>query len=57
MVQGPAAGLAVLDPPSTHDRIAAPHHLPAVRAHLLDTAGDHDAARAGYRMVSRSSVK
>jgi predicted RNA polymerase sigma factor len=45
MVQGPAAGLAVLDTLSTDERIAASHHLVSVRAHLLEMAGDHDAAR------------
>jgi predicted RNA polymerase sigma factor len=35
MVQGPAAGLAVLDTLSTDDGIAASHHLLSVRAHLL----------------------
>jgi predicted RNA polymerase sigma factor len=35
MVQGPAAGLAVLDTLSTDDRIAASYHLLSVRAHVL----------------------
>jgi RNA polymerase sigma factor (sigma-70 family) len=56
MVQGPAAGLAVLDTLSTDDRIAASHHLLSVRAHLLEMAGDHDAARAGYREAARRNT-
>jgi RNA polymerase sigma factor (sigma-70 family) len=63
MVQGPAAGLAVLDTLSTDDRIAATddriaasHHLLSVRAHLLEMAGDHDAARAGYREAARRTT-
>jgi len=56
MVQGPAAGLAVLDTLSTDDRIAASHHLLSVRAHLLEMAGDHDAARAGYRKAARRTT-
>jgi RNA polymerase sigma factor (sigma-70 family) len=56
MVQGPAAGLAVLDTLSTDDRIAASHHLLSVRAHLLEMAGDHDAARAGYREAARRTT-
>ena len=56
MVQGPTAGLAVLDTLSTDDRIAASHHLLSVRAHLLEMAGDHDAARAGYREAARRTT-
>jgi RNA polymerase sigma factor (sigma-70 family) len=56
MVQGPAAGLAVLDTLSSDDRIAASHHLLSVRAHLLEMAGDHDAARAGYREAARRTT-
>ena len=56
MVQGPAAGLAVLDTLSTDDRIAASHHLLSVRAHLLEMAGDHDAARTGYREAARRTT-
>jgi predicted RNA polymerase sigma factor len=56
MVQGPAAELAVLDTLSTDDRIAASHHLLSVRAHLLEMAGDHDAARAGYREAARRTT-
>ncbi len=56
MVQGSAAGLAVLDTLSTDDRIAASHHLLSVRAHLLEMAGDHDAARAGYREAARRTT-
>ena len=56
MVQGPAAGLAVLDTLSTDDRIAASHRLLSVRAHLLEMAGDHDAARAGYREAARRTT-
>ncbi len=56
MVQRPAAGLAVLDTLSTDDRIAASHHLLSVRAHLLEMAGDHDAARAGYREAARRTT-
>ena len=42
MVQGPAAGLAVLDTLLTDERIAASHHLVSVRAHLLAMAGDRE---------------
>ena len=56
MVQGPAAGLAVLDTLSTDERIAASHHLVSVRAHLLAMAGDRDAARASYREAARRAI-
>jgi RNA polymerase sigma factor (sigma-70 family) len=56
MVQGPAAGLAVLDALSTDERISASHHLVSVRAHLLEMAGDHDAARASYQEAARRTT-
>jgi RNA polymerase sigma factor (sigma-70 family) len=55
-VQGPAAGLALLDALSADERISASHHLVSVRAHLLEMAGDHDAARAGYREAARRTT-
>ncbi|HZA77136.1 MAG TPA: DUF6596 domain-containing protein [Acidimicrobiales bacterium] len=55
MVRGPAAGLAVLDSLST-ERIAGSHHLVSVRAHLLEMAGDRDAARSGYREAARRTT-
>jgi predicted RNA polymerase sigma factor len=56
MVQGPAAGLAVLDTLSTDERISASHHLVSVRAHLLEMAGDHTAARASYQEAARRTT-
>jgi RNA polymerase sigma factor (sigma-70 family) len=44
MVHGPAAGLAVLD----DERLAGLPRLDAVRAYLLELAGDIEAAAAGY---------
>ncbi|WP_284743868.1 RNA polymerase sigma factor [Amycolatopsis sp. RTGN1] len=55
-VHGPAAGLALLDAVSADERISASHHLVSVRAHLLELAGDHDAARAGYREAARRTT-
>jgi RNA polymerase sigma factor (sigma-70 family) len=55
-VRGPAAGLALLDALSGDERISASHHLVSVRAHLLEMAGDHDAARAGYREAARRNT-
>ncbi|RSM43764.1 RNA polymerase subunit sigma-24 [Amycolatopsis balhimycina DSM 5908] len=55
-VHGPAAGLALLDTLSADERISASHHLVSVRAHLLEMAGDHDAARAGYQEAARRTT-
>jgi RNA polymerase sigma factor (sigma-70 family) len=54
MVDGPAAGLALLD---TLDTALAGHHrLHAVRAHLLEMAGDLAGAATQYRLAaSRTS--
>jgi RNA polymerase sigma factor (sigma-70 family) len=48
MVHGPQAGLAELDALVLDGRLAGNHRLDAVRAHLLERAGDRDAAIAGY---------
>ncbi|MGW4526462.1 RNA polymerase sigma factor [Amycolatopsis sp. NPDC004378] len=55
-VHGPAAGLALLDALSADERVSASHHLVSVRAHLLELAGDHDAARAGYQEAARRTT-
>jgi RNA polymerase sigma factor (sigma-70 family) len=56
MVNGPRAGLDLLETLDTDDRMAAHHRLDAVRAHLLEMAGDHAAARAGYRTAARRTT-
>jgi predicted RNA polymerase sigma factor len=48
MVSGPQPGLALLDPLGADDRLATDHRFHAVRAHLLERAGDHAAARDSY---------
>ncbi|MGV9360778.1 RNA polymerase sigma factor [Amycolatopsis sp. NPDC003731] len=55
-VHGPAAGLALLEALSADDRLSASHHLVSVRAHLQELAGDHAAARAGYREAARRTT-
>ena len=55
-VQGPAAGLALLDALAADERLSASHHLVSVRAHLLEMAGDYDAARAGYGEAARRTT-
>ena len=48
MVRGPRAGLVILDGLADDERMAGSHQLAAVRAHLLEMAGEPDAARAAY---------
>jgi predicted RNA polymerase sigma factor len=48
MVHGPAEGLKRLEELDRDERIAGHYRLDAVRAHLLEMAGDHQAAVARY---------
>ncbi|GAY11457.1 RNA polymerase sigma factor [Pseudonocardia sp. N23] len=48
MVDGPVAGLAGLDEIAADPALAGHHRLRAVRAHLLERAGDATAARREY---------
>ena len=50
MADGPEAGLALLE--TLEDRLPGHHRLHAVRAHLLELAGDVDAAIAEYRTAA-----
>jgi len=52
MVHGPSAGLALLHALDNDARIAGHYRLDAVRAHLLERAGDHQAAVAHYRTAA-----
>jgi predicted RNA polymerase sigma factor len=53
MVDGPAAGLAQLATLAGDDRLVGNHRVLAVRAHLLEMAGDLAAAREEYRAAAR----
>ena len=53
MVEGPAAGLAVLDGLEQDKRLARHHRLHAVRGHLLERAGETEKARDSYLLASR----
>jgi RNA polymerase sigma factor (sigma-70 family) len=53
MVDGPAAGLAVVDELAATGSLGDHHRLPATRAHLLELAGDEVAARDEYRRAAR----
>jgi RNA polymerase sigma factor (sigma-70 family) len=48
MARGPATGLALLDDLGSDDRITHDHRFHAVRAHLLEMAGDDTAAHDAY---------
>jgi predicted RNA polymerase sigma factor len=57
MVHGPAAGLELLKALDADARLSGHHRLDAVRAHLLERAGDHEAAidcymKAAHRTAS-----
>jgi RNA polymerase sigma factor (sigma-70 family) len=56
MVHGPRKGLELLSALDSDPRLAERHRLEAVRAHLLEMAGDNDAAITHYRIAaSRAS--
>jgi predicted RNA polymerase sigma factor len=56
MVRGPQAGLELLATLDRDERMARHHRLPAVRAHLLEMAGDLDPAREAYREAARRTT-
>ncbi|GGK52659.1 RNA polymerase sigma24 factor [Streptomyces flaveus] len=54
MVHGPKAGLAELN--ALAPELTAGHRLDAVRAHLLERAGDPEAARAAYESAAAKTL-
>jgi RNA polymerase sigma factor (sigma-70 family) len=56
MVHGPRAGLEQLAAAEADPALAGHHRVDAVRAHLLDMAGDREAARAHYRLAARRTL-
>lgn len=52
MVHGPTKGLELLEELEADSRIANHHRLHAVRAHLLELAGDRERAIADYRAAA-----
>ncbi|MFI7520137.1 RNA polymerase sigma factor [Micromonospora globbae] len=56
MVHGPRAGLALLETLDSDPRMTGNHRLAAVRAHLLDQAGDHQAAAAQYHAAAQQTA-
>jgi RNA polymerase sigma factor (sigma-70 family) len=56
MVHGPVAGLELLKALDGDGRLAGHYRLDAVRAHLLEMAGDREAAIAHYRAAARRTT-
>jgi RNA polymerase sigma factor (sigma-70 family) len=55
-VHGPRAGLALIGTLDEDERMAHNHRLEAVRAHLLERAGEIDAARRSYELAARMTA-
>jgi RNA polymerase sigma factor (sigma-70 family) len=56
MVDGPDAGLALLGPLEADERLRGNHRLAAVRAHLLERAGDRAVAVSLYRAAAEQTT-
>ena len=56
MVHGSRAGLALLETLDSDERMAQTHRLEAVRAHLLELAGERHAARESYLRAARMTA-
>ncbi len=56
MVNGPRAGLALLGTLDADERMSHTHRLEAVRAHLLELAGEPVAARESYQRAARMTA-
>jgi RNA polymerase sigma factor (sigma-70 family) len=56
MVNGPQAGLELLAEVEHDGRLEASHRVDAVRAHLLELAGDRDGAVAAYERAARRTT-
>jgi RNA polymerase sigma factor (sigma-70 family) len=52
MVHGPSKGLELLRTLDTDDRLSGHYRLDAVRAHLFEKMGDHEAAIRHYRIAA-----
>jgi RNA polymerase sigma factor (sigma-70 family) len=56
MVHGPVAGLDLLSSLDADEHMAGYHRVAAVRGHLLEMAGERDAARASYLLAARRTT-
>jgi predicted RNA polymerase sigma factor len=52
MVHGPSKGLELLRTLDTNDRLSGHYRPDAVRAHLFEKMGDHEAAIRHYRIAA-----
>jgi RNA polymerase sigma factor (sigma-70 family) len=55
-VHGPRAALEQLTAAAADPALAGHHRLHAVRAHLLEAAGDRDAAQVEFRLAARGTL-
>jgi len=55
MVHGPSAGLELLKALDDDARLSGHYRLDAVRAHLLEMAGDHERAVEHYRAAAEQT--
>ena len=53
MVDGPTAGLSMIEPMLDDRQMCRHHRLHAVRAHLLEMDGRHEEARVAYATAAR----
>jgi predicted RNA polymerase sigma factor len=56
MVEGPRAGLELIATLDADERLAGHHRLVAVRAHLLDLAGERELAREAFHEAARRTT-
>jgi predicted RNA polymerase sigma factor len=56
MVRGPRAALELLKAAESDPALTGHHRVDAVRAHLLEMTGDHDAARTSYLTAARRTL-
>jgi predicted RNA polymerase sigma factor len=56
MVHGPYAALAELAAAESVPTLAEHYRIDAVRAHLLELAGDRESAREHYRLAARRTL-
>ncbi|MET1071830.1 MAG: DUF6596 domain-containing protein [Umezawaea sp.] len=56
MVHGPRAALEQLAEAERDPALVGHHRVHAVRAHLLDQAGDHESAREAYLLAARTTL-
>jgi len=56
MVDGPSVALVALAEAAADPALAAHHRVAAVRAHLLEMAGDPAEAREQYRLAAKQTL-